>query len=76
MASMASVGSVGSVGSSASHSPTPIKSETPTLPVSSPGATMPPTATHTTTGDYQSEFFGIFTSIYVRRTCVYLQLPA
>ncbi|XP_071536766.1 transcription factor Sox-3-B-like isoform X3 [Panulirus ornatus] len=54
MASMASVGSVGSVGSSASHSPTPIKSETPTLPVSSPGASMPPSATHTTTGEYQS----------------------
>ncbi|XP_063850130.1 transcription factor Sox-2-like isoform X2 [Scylla paramamosain] len=53
MASMASVGSVGSVGSSASHSPTPIKSETPTLPVSSPGASMPP-ATHTTAGDYPS----------------------
>ncbi|XP_047471021.1 transcription factor Sox-3-like isoform X5 [Penaeus chinensis] len=48
MASMASVGSVGSVGSSASHSPTPIKSETPTLPVSSPGASMPPSASHTT----------------------------
>ncbi|XP_053646167.1 transcription factor Sox-2 isoform X1 [Cherax quadricarinatus] len=54
MASMASVGSVGSVGSSASHSPTPIKSETPTLPVSSPGATMPPSATHTSAGEYQS----------------------
>ncbi|XP_064082857.1 transcription factor Sox-2-like isoform X2 [Macrobrachium rosenbergii] len=55
MASMASgVGSVGSVGSSASHSPTPIKSETPTLPVSSPGATMPPSASHTTASDYQS----------------------
>ncbi|XP_042228699.1 transcription factor Sox-2-like isoform X3 [Homarus americanus] len=54
MASMASVGSVGSVGSSASHSPTPIKSETPTLPVSSPGATMPPSATHTTAGEYQT----------------------
>lgn len=52
MASMASVGSVGSVGSSASHSPTPIKSETPTLPVSSPGASMPPSASHTTPGDY------------------------
>jgi len=55
MASMASgVGSVGSVGSSASHSPTPIKSETPTLPVSSPGASMPPSAAHTTPADYQS----------------------
>ncbi|XP_018021335.1 transcription factor Sox-2 isoform X2 [Hyalella azteca] len=49
MSQMASMTSVGSLGSSASHSPTPIKSETPTLPVSSPGATMPanvPTSVH------------------------------
>uniref|UniRef100_A0A6A7FWR0 Transcription factor Sox-2-like isoform X3 n=1 Tax=Hirondellea gigas TaxID=1518452 RepID=A0A6A7FWR0_9CRUS len=60
MSQMASMTSVGSIGSSASHSPTPIKSETPTLPVSSPGATMSPSqapAQHHTTvtagQDYQ-----------------------